>query len=96
MRITDVQTIHFRTISNTVRDTDGHGHPGPERVSSQTLLKILTDEDVCGYWFGVNAQIIESVVKPAIVGEDPHDREKIWRDLTIASGSIWARCRTRC
>jgi L-alanine-DL-glutamate epimerase-like enolase superfamily enzyme len=81
MKITDVQTIRFRTISRTVRDTDGHGHPGPESESSQTLLKIITDEGVCGYWFGANAQVMESVVKPAIVGEDPFNREKIWRDL---------------
>ena len=81
MKIIDVQTIRFKVKSNTVRDTDGHGHPGPERESSQTLLKIITDEDVCGYWFGADAGIIESVVKPAIVGEDPYDREKIWRDL---------------
>ena len=81
MKIIDVQNIRFKVMSNTVRDTDGHGHPGPERESSQTLLKIITDEDVCGYWFGANAGIIESVVKPAIVGEDPYDREKIWRDL---------------
>ena len=81
MKITDVQPIRFKTISNTARDSDGHGPPGPERESSQTLLKIISDEDVCGYWFGANAQIIENVVKPAIVGEDPFDREKIWRDL---------------
>jgi L-alanine-DL-glutamate epimerase-like enolase superfamily enzyme len=81
LKITNVETIRFKTISNTVRDSDGHGHPGPERESSQTLLKITTDEDVSGYWFGANAQIMESVVKPAIVGEDPFNREKIWRDL---------------
>ena len=43
--------------------------------------QIVSDEDVCGYLFGVNADVIEAVVKSAIVGEDPFDREKIWRDL---------------
>ena len=69
MKITDVEVVRFKTISRTVRDSDGHGHPGPERDVAQTLLKIVTDEDVCGYWFGTNVQIIENVVKPAIVGE---------------------------
>ena len=81
MKITDVTTTRFKTISNTTRDSDGHGHPGPERESTQTLLTVHTDEDVCGYWFGANAQVIESVIKPAIVGEDPFLREKIWHDL---------------
>ena len=28
MKITDVTTKTFRYISNTVRDAEGHGHPG--------------------------------------------------------------------
>ena len=81
MKITQVETIRFKATTNTERDSDGHGHPGPERETTQTLLQIDTDEGVSGYWFGVNAQIIDSLVKPAIVGEDPFYREKIWRDL---------------
>ena len=81
MKITQVETIRFKTITNTERDSDGHGHPGPERETTQTLLQIGTDEGVSGYWFGANAQAIDSIVKPAIVGEDPFYREKIWRDL---------------
>ena len=81
MKISDVQIIRFKTTTNTERDSDGHGHPGREREVVQNLLKIVSDEDVCGYWFDVNADVIEAVVKSAIVGEDPFDREKIWRDL---------------
>ena len=81
MKITQVETIRFKTITNTERDSDGHGHPGPERETTQTLLQIGTDEGVSGYWFGTNAQAIDSIVKPAILGEDPLYREKIWRDL---------------
>ena len=81
MKITQVETIRFKTITNTERDSDGHGHPGPERETIQTLLQIDTDEGVAGYWFGANVQAIDSIVKPAIIGEDPFYREKIWRDL---------------
>ena len=81
LKITDVETIRFTYISNTERDSDGHGHPGPKREAAQTLLKISTDADVCGYWFGTNAEVIRGVVKPALIGEDPFMREKIWRDL---------------
>lgn len=81
MKITDVVVDRFRCTSNTVRDTDGHGHPGPESESSQSLIRIKTDEGVEGYAFGGNPQFIENVIKPAIVGEDPFYRERIWRDL---------------
>ena len=81
MQITDVRTTRFRCISRTQRDTDGHGHPGPERESTQTLLQIDTDQGVSGYWFGANASVMESVIKPAIVGRDPFFREEIWHDL---------------
>lgn len=81
LKITDVETIRFAYVANTERDSDGHGHPGPEREAVQTLLKISTDEDVCGYWFGAQADVIHRVVKPALLGEDPFMREKIWRDL---------------
>ena len=81
MKITDVQTVRFKTTSNTVRDTDGHGHPGPEHEATQTLLKIVTDEGIVGHWFGADATVMESVIKPAIVGEDPFMRERIWQGL---------------
>jgi L-alanine-DL-glutamate epimerase-like enolase superfamily enzyme len=81
MKITDVQTVRFKYMSNTIRDSDGHGHPGPEHEATQTLLKIVTDEGVEGYWFGANASVMETVVKPALVGQDPFMREMIWQDL---------------
>ena len=49
MKISDVQIIRFKTTTNTERDSDGHGHPGREREVLQNLLKIVSDEDVCGY-----------------------------------------------
>jgi len=38
MKIVDVMTrkIHYR--SNVVRDTEGHGHPGPEHDAVQTMV----------------------------------------------------------
>jgi L-alanine-DL-glutamate epimerase-like enolase superfamily enzyme len=81
MKITDVITETFRYRSKTVRDSEGHGHPGPEHDATQTMLRIVTDEGVAGYAFGVNAQAIHSVVKPMLIGADPLYREKIWQAL---------------
>jgi len=81
MKITQVETIRFSYLNKVVRDSEGHRHPGPEAKATQTLLKITTDEGANGYAFGVNAQVIQSVVKPILLGEDPFYREKIWQDL---------------
>lgn len=81
MKIVDVKvdTIHYR--SNKTRDSEGHGHPGPEHDATQTLLTIVTDEGAEGYFFGGNKQIIESMVKPLLIGQDPFYHEKIWHML---------------
>ena len=81
MKITDVRTTRFKCITRTERDSDGHGHPGPERETTSTMLQIDTDEGVSGYWFGANPSVMETVIKPAIVGKDPFMREDIWHDL---------------
>ncbi len=81
MKIVDVTVERFRTTSRTVRDSHGHGHPGPEHESSQSLLKIVTDDGAEGYCLGAERQVMEQVVKPMIVGEHPYYREKIWQHL---------------
>ena len=81
MKIVDVITQRFRYLSNKVRDSEGHGHPGPEHEASQTVLKIVTDEGVEGYSFGVNDTVIDGLVKPLLIGKDPFYHEYIWQML---------------
>ena len=40
MKITNIITQTFRYTSNTIRDSEGHGHPGPEHEATQTVLRI--------------------------------------------------------
>lgn len=81
MKIVDVviETFHYK--SKTVRDSEGHGHPGPEHDATQSLLRIITDEGAEGYCFGANKNVIEQTVKPILLGADPFYREKIWQAL---------------
>ncbi len=81
MKIVDVvtQTFHYR--SRTVRDSEGHSHPGPEHDATNCLLRIITDKGTEGYSFGANPQVIQHVVRPALIGEDPFYRERIWQRL---------------
>ena len=48
MKIASVNVESFRYRSNTVRDSDGHGHPGPEHDAVQSLLTITTDDGASG------------------------------------------------
>jgi L-alanine-DL-glutamate epimerase-like enolase superfamily enzyme len=81
MKIVDVTTRTFRYQSYVVRDSEGHTHPGDPHKARQQLVTIKTDEGAEGYCFGANPEVIGGLVKPLIVGEDPYDREKIWRHL---------------
>ncbi len=81
MRITDVITQVFRYRTKVVRDSEGHAHPGPEHDATQCLLRIVTDEGVEGYCFGASPQVIQHLVRPALIGEDPFYRERIWQRL---------------
>ena len=82
MKIADVTVQQFRYLSREVRDSEGHGHPGPPRGAVQSLLAITTDDGLSGHYFGaLNEAVVASIVKPLLVGEHPFYRERIWHAL---------------
>jgi L-alanine-DL-glutamate epimerase-like enolase superfamily enzyme len=83
MKITDVTVQRFRSQTQSVRDSDGHGHASREKHDAvQSLLTIKTDEGLEGHHFGaVNEGVLDSVLKPLLVGQDPLYREKLWYTL---------------
>jgi len=48
------------------------------RDTTETITKISTDDGAEGYMIGGDERIMEHIVKPMILGEDPLEREKIW------------------
>lgn len=81
MKITGIEFQTFQYRSRLARDAEGHAHPGDEHDATQTLMRILTDEDVDGYNFVSNRSVIEKVVRPILLGEDPFFRERIWQKM---------------
>jgi L-alanine-DL-glutamate epimerase-like enolase superfamily enzyme len=81
MKIVEITTQVFGYRSQIVRDSEGHSHPGPEHDASQCLLRIVTDDDAEGYCFGANPEVIQHIVRPALLGENPFYRERIWQRL---------------
>ena len=86
MKITNVEAISFMVKTRAHRTRWGYGEPGEERDEVQRILKIETDEGTEGYFTGGNPyfvspspEVIEQLVKPLLIGEDPLDREKLWQ-----------------
>ena len=82
MKIVDVTVRQFHCKSQMVRDSEGHAHPGAEHDATSSLLTIHTDEGAEGYCFGAGSRdVIENAIKPALIGQDPFYREKLWQSL---------------
>src|SRR5829696_5676455 len=98
MKIVDVTTQVFGYRTQIVRDSEGHAHPGPEHDASQCLLRIVADDGAEGNCFGANPRVIEHIVRPALLGEDPFYRERIgqrlkeWQRLHIGTLSDKVLC----
>ncbi len=79
MKITNVEAITFRTKSRTRLSRWGYPVMLDEEVdTTRTITRISTDEGVEGYCLGGDPVIMERVIKPLLVGENPLDREKLW------------------
>ena len=71
--------------------------PAPKAELMQTVLAIETDAGVAGYYFGggshgdaeglniVDQQLIATRIKGLLVGQDPFDREMVWKWLWVAN-----------
>jgi len=85
LKITDVHVRVFSYPSNTVRDQDGHTHPGETYEAKHALLTVVCDDGSEGYAL-YNAEVIRPYIvnqmfRPVLIGRDPFQREKLWHEL---------------
>ena len=95
MKITDIKIKTFKTWAD--RWDVGHALPVLKADLMQTVLAIDTDEGVTGYYFGggshgdaeglnvVDQQMIRGRILPLLRGQDPLDREMVWKWLWVAN-----------
>ncbi|WP_226781604.1 enolase C-terminal domain-like protein [Oceaniglobus trochenteri] len=95
MKITDVRVITFRTHAD--RWDIGHGRLLPNAEVTQTVTCIDTDEGLSGYFLGggkhgdqdglnvVEAGLLTGRIRELLLGQDPFDREMIWKWLWVAN-----------
>ncbi|MDB5586686.1 MAG: mandelate racemase [Devosia sp.] len=93
MKITDIRIKTFRTYAD--RWDVGHALPVPKADLMQTILAIETDTGVTGYYLGggshgdaeglniVDQQMIRGRILPLLKGQDPLDREMVWKWLWV-------------
>jgi len=95
VKISDIRIKTFRTFAD--RWDIGHAIPLPKAELMQTVLAIETDAGVTGYYFGggshgdaeglniVDQQMIRSRILPLLRGQDPFDREMVWKWMWVAN-----------
>ena len=88
MKITEVTTRTFLHRTTSTHDDLGHPIRGPAHDVFESLLTISTDEGAAGYSFGASPNLVDQVISPMLVGNDPLDRERLWQRMAISQGMI--------
>ena len=95
MKITDIKITSFRTHAD--RWDWGYGKALPNTELVQTVASVETDEGVTGYYFGggshgdqeglnvVDQALLLGRIRSLLVGQDPLDREMIWKWMWVAN-----------
>ena len=82
MKIDRIIVKIFRHRTSTVRDSNGHGHPGPESEATSALLSITTDTGDEGRVVvrptDVAEPVLDRFVRANLIGQDPLLTDKLW------------------
>jgi len=85
MKVENISAKVFRHVTNTVRDSDGHGHPGPESETTSALLTLATDDGREGRILcrtpDVRDAILDRYIRPNLIGQDPMRTDMLWHKI---------------
>jgi len=84
LKIVDVRvrTFHFpppRVLGRPFFNSILLNQPSRERWAS--ITQITTDEGITGFWPGGNKGVIENIIGPKLLGEDPLRIEHLWEKM---------------
>ncbi|HZJ87564.1 MAG TPA: enolase C-terminal domain-like protein [Sphaerochaeta sp.] len=113
MKIIKAEARYIHYTSYMVRDGEGHSHPGDSHDAQWPIFTITCDDGTVGHAIGgrMDVPVLNSVVAPALIGEDPFMREKIWqrmrtwqrlhptfndRTLNAMDLALWDICGKKC
>jgi L-alanine-DL-glutamate epimerase-like enolase superfamily enzyme len=85
MKIESLSVRVFTHTSHQVKDIDGHTHPGPAHQAKKAVFTIRADDGTEGHVIGgsdlLRKKIIDSCVRPTLIGADPLERERLWQEM---------------
>lgn len=81
MKISKVEAFPLAHTLDVPRG-DGRGISAPRAT---TIVKVSTDEGVHGWGQGGRAETIRDVLAPLLVGEDPRETGRLWRQMFRAT-----------
>ena len=95
LKITDINTISFQVPRDRRATRWGYAEWNPDLPSSpMRILKITTDAGHVGYdtygiaygTFAPPQSVVDNLIKPLLIGEDPLNRELLWQWMTNHKG----------
>ena len=113
MKIVKAEAKRIKYQSVMVRDKEGHSHPGAPHDATVGFLALTCDDGTVGYAVdgNMNVDILQSIICPALIGEDPFMHERIWqrmrtwqrlhslfsdRTLCAIDLALWDICGKKC
>jgi L-alanine-DL-glutamate epimerase-like enolase superfamily enzyme len=83
--ITDVEVALFTTTASTGVDGHGHRHPAPEHEVTEALLTVTDSDGASGnvavHPDHLRESVLDGYVRPALIGQDPYARTRLWSTL---------------
>lgn len=98
--IDQVTVTEFTTTTRSWRDSEGHDHASAEERPTTGAILTVTDSDgvrgsslVTGDY--LRPAVVESYLRPLMLGRDPLRREAIWHDLYLAQRGAYGALHDR-
>ncbi|GAA4842601.1 enolase C-terminal domain-like protein [Kitasatospora terrestris] len=75
----------FTTVARTAVDSHGHRHPAAPHEVREALLTVTDSDGVAGRVLvqpdHLRPHVLDKYLRPALLGQDPLDRERLWTSL---------------
>ncbi|AXI81664.1 enolase [Peterkaempfera bronchialis] len=80
-----IEVSVFTTVARTAVDTHGHRHPSAAHEVKEALLTVTDSDGVSGRVLvhpdHLRPAVLDGYIRPALLGQDPLDRERLWTSL---------------
>ena len=80
-----IEVSLFTTVARTAVDAHGHRHPSSAHEVQEALLTVTDTDGAAGRVLvqpdHLRAAVLDKHIRPALIGQDPLERERLWTSL---------------